>query len=224
MEFNMTNESNQTPLFDQQPPTAPKSIIAAGLNKFKAQPRKRQVGIVAVGLIAFSGLANAAGGAEESSAANPGNTVVTAPITSTPAPRVTVEPVRPEPSATTEPVVEEEDVTEPVAEEVEAEEAAPEEEAVAEPEPPVTSNGISPEFQAAMDSYEEFFDEYVAHMRRFNANPSDLSLLTGLTNMMTRYTDTMDKLDRLENNLSGAELDYYLTVMTRINRNLLSVL
>jgi len=84
--------------------------------------------------------------------------------------------------------------------------------------------GISPEFKAAMDAYEEFFDEYVAFMKRFQANPSDLNLLTNSVSMISRYGETMSKLEGLRSDLSGAELTYYLEVMTRINQNLLSIL
>ena len=53
------------------------------------------------------------------------------------------------------------------------EETEPEEEQEPEDEPEDEQNesaedGISPEFKAAMDSYEEFFDEYVAFMEKYS--------------------------------------------------------
>ncbi len=66
--------------------------------------------------------------------------------------------------------------------------------------PPATTEGakeneadntINAEFKAAMDSYEAFFDEYVAIMKKYKDNPMDMSILADYTNYMGQYVDMM---------------------------------
>lgn len=38
-------------------------------------------------------------------------------------------------------------------------------------------DGLRPEFKEAMDSYEAFYDEYCAFMKKYMKNPTDLKLL-----------------------------------------------
>ena len=48
-----------------------------------------------------------------------------------------------------------------------------------EPEKDNADKGdLDPNFKAAMDSYEEFMDEYVAFMKKYKDNPNDLGILT----------------------------------------------
>ena len=80
----------------------------------------------------------------------------------------------------------------------------------------------SADFQAAMDSYEDFFDEYVAFMKSYNS--SDVSMLVRYTSLLTQYQETMEKMDAIdENSLSTADQAYYITVHSRITQKLLSV-
>lgn len=82
---------------------------------------------------------------------------------------------------------------------------------------------ISPEFKAAMDSYEAFFDEYAAFLQDFSDNPGDLSLLTKYIDYIDRYTETMEALEEIDDDeLTTAELSYYIEVMGRIQQTLLS--
>ena len=75
-----------------------------------------------------------------------------------------------------------------------------------------------------MDSYEEFFDEYVAIMRKYKENPADLSILTDYSNYMSQYADMMQKLEKWENeDLNAAETAYYIDVQARISKKLLEV-
>lgn len=86
------------------------------------------------------------------------------------------------------------------------------------------STDINPDFKAAMDSYEEFFDEYVAIMRKYKENPADLSILTDYSNYMSQYADMMQKLEKWENeDLNAAETAYYIDVQARISKKLLEV-
>lgn len=87
-----------------------------------------------------------------------------------------------------------------------------------------TSSGIRQEFKEAMDSYEEFFDEYIAFMKKFESDAS-LSMLTDYANYMSKCEDTMSKLDAInEDELTPEELSYYTEVMLRINQKILGVL
>lgn len=83
-------------------------------------------------------------------------------------------------------------------------------------------NGMRPEFKAAMDSYEAFFDEYCEFMEKYSKNPSDLSILTDYTSFMSKYTDYMEKLEKWESeDMNDAELKYYTEVTLRIEKKLL---
>ena len=84
--------------------------------------------------------------------------------------------------------------------------------------------GIRPEFKEAMDSYEAFFDEYVAIMKKYKANPTDLSILTDYATYMGQYADMMQKFEAWENeDLNKEELAYYIDVQARITKKLLEV-
>lgn len=82
------------------------------------------------------------------------------------------------------------------------------------------SDKLSPEFKEAMDSYEAFFDEYYAFMKKFkNAkNPSDL--LSDYNDYVARYSEMMEKMTALKEELSSDELAYYLEVSARITKKL----
>ena len=85
-------------------------------------------------------------------------------------------------------------------------------------------NGMRPEFKAAMDSYEDFFDEYCEFMKNFKANPSDFELLNAYADFMDEYADYMEKLDEWEGeDMNEAELKYYTEVTLRIEKKLLEV-
>ena len=144
---------------------------------------------------------------------------VSAPVvvTETAAPRSTPKPgpkSTPKPMAKTEPAA---GPTEAPAEE-EAEADAGEE----TPEPTPEPAGVTPEFKAAMDSYEAFFDEYCAFMKSMSEDPTDFNFLLQYADMMARYADTMEKLDEIdEDELSPADAAYYIEVMARIELKLL---
>ena len=46
--------------------------------------------------------------------------------------------------------------------------------------------GIRPEFKAAMDSYEEFYDSYCEFLRKYKENPTDYTLLAEYADMLTK--------------------------------------
>ena len=87
-----------------------------------------------------------------------------------------------------------------------------------------TTDDIDPDFKAAMDSYEAFFDEYVAIMKKYKANPTDLSILTDYATYMSQYADMIQKLEEWESkDLNTAEAAYYVDVQARITKKLLEV-
>ena len=88
----------------------------------------------------------------------------------------------------------------------------------------VNNDEIDSSFKAAMDSYEAFFDEYVVFMKKYEESDDPTSLLTEYSTYMTKYADTMEKIDTIdENELNDAELQYYTEVNLRISQKLLEV-
>ena len=82
--------------------------------------------------------------------------------------------------------------------------------------------GVSPEFKASMDSYEAFFDEYIDFMKAMSEDPSNMTMLLRYTAMMAQYSETMEKLDAIdESKLSPADDAYYIEVMARIEVKLM---
>ena len=117
-----------------------------------------------------------------------------------------------------------EETPEPVAETTP--EPTPEPTAEPTPEPtPEPAAGMRPEFKEAMDSYEAFYDEYCAFMKKYQANPADLSLLAEYANMMSKLTEMDEKFDAWEDgDLNDEELKYYMEVQTRVTQKMLEVL
>lgn len=88
----------------------------------------------------------------------------------------------------------------------------------------VPMSGIRPEFKKAMDSYEVFFDEYIAFMERYKNSNNSMDMLTDYTNYMSKYTETMTALSQInDGTLSTEELAYYAEVSSRITQKLLMV-
>lgn len=85
--------------------------------------------------------------------------------------------------------------------------------------------GVSKEFKEAMDSYEKFFDEYVAFMKKYKeSNGTDVSLLADYSRYMNQYAETMKKFeDMKDDDMNTAETAYYIEVQNRINQKLLEV-
>lgn len=80
------------------------------------------------------------------------------------------------------------------------------------------------DFKAAMDSYETFFDKYVEFMNTYQNDGQPVSMLADYLDMMQQYSDTMAKLDAIdENTLTPEQNQYYLEVLGRITQKLASV-
>ena len=86
------------------------------------------------------------------------------------------------------------------------------------------SGGLRSNFKTAMDSYEKFFDEYVAIMKKYANNPTDTSILADYSKYMGKYAQMMSDFEKWESeDMNDAELAYYLEVQGRITKKLLEV-
>lgn len=85
-------------------------------------------------------------------------------------------------------------------------------------------DGMHRDFKEAMDSYEEFFDEYVAFMKKYKNSDNPMSMFSDYTKFMSQYSETMQKLDEWKSkDLNTKEAAYLLDVTNRINKKLLEV-
>lgn len=83
---------------------------------------------------------------------------------------------------------------------------------------------VNPEFKEMLDSYESFIDEYIAFMKNYNSSDNQLAMLNDYLKFMEKYMDIMSKLDAINrDDLSGADLAYYIEVTARIAQKLLSL-
>lgn len=104
-------------------------------------------------------------------------------------------------------------------------ESAKETDSEGESAPAESSNlpagGIRREFKEALDSYEAFFDEYIAFMEKYANSDNAIGMLTDYLAYMERYAETMEKLDALDDSeMSTEEALYYMEVQTRITQKL----
>lgn len=88
---------------------------------------------------------------------------------------------------------------------------------------PVAEDGIRPEFKEAMDSYEAFFDEYLAFMEKYEDAEDTLGMLTDYAAYMAKYAEMTAALEALdEEELSTEEALYYTKVTARISQKLIA--
>jgi hypothetical protein len=86
----------------------------------------------------------------------------------------------------------------------------------------INDSDIDPDFQAAMDSYEVFMDEYVAFMKKYNENPNDLALLADYADYMSKYADFVEDFDAWQDkDMNAQETAYYIDVQARVSKKLL---
>lgn len=86
-------------------------------------------------------------------------------------------------------------------------------------------SAIRPEFKAAMDAYEEFYDEYCDLMSQYTKNPTDFSLLTKYGNMLSKMTEIDAAFEKWNDaDMTTAEAAYYLEVNGRVLQKLAKVM
>ena len=91
--------------------------------------------------------------------------------------------------------------------------------------PAPAQSEIRPEVKEFLDAYEACMDEYVAFMQKYaSADPADtLSMLGDYYSILARYNDFAEKIDAVdEDELTSAELAYYIEVTSRVSMKLLS--
>ena len=84
---------------------------------------------------------------------------------------------------------------------------------------------VDPDLKAFLDSYEDFVDDYVAFMKKYTENPTDLSLLGDYSKFLQNYSDFASKVEKVDtSNMSTDDYNYYIEVTTRCSQKLLNVL
>ena len=86
----------------------------------------------------------------------------------------------------------------------------------------VDESVIRPEIKQAIDSYESFIEEYCQIIEIYNqSGGADLSVLTKYASMMAKYSEMESQMEKLEEDLTDAELMYYSEVILRCNNRIL---
>jgi Flp pilus assembly protein TadD len=78
----------------------------------------------------------------------------------------------------------------------------------------------SSNYKDTLKEYEKFVDDYVALMKKYKTNPSDPSILSDYTSMMTDYSEWTNKINDIKGDFDSEDLK----TLTRINEKLASVL
>lgn len=87
------------------------------------------------------------------------------------------------------------------------------------------ADGIRPEFKEAMDAYVKFFDDYCDFCVKFSQSKDDPSMMMDYLTWMTDYSETMEKIDEIdEESLTPAEDAYYLEATLRIEKKCLEAM
>ena len=90
-----------------------------------------------------------------------------------------------------------------------------------EPQKENDSNVIRPEIKESIDAYEAFIDEYVAFMEKYDEADNSTAMMMDYLNMIDKLEKLDEKMNAMEEDLTDAEEDYYLEVMTRCSAKLL---
>ncbi len=121
------------------------------------------------------------------------------------------------------------DIIEEIISNVQSQEDLPEEtiEETIEPtqeepiEETVSEDAIRPEIKESIDAYEEFIDEYIAFMEKYEeSDGSDLGMLMEYMTFISDLEEYLEKMDALEKDLTDAETWYFIEVMNRCNEKL----
>ena len=83
---------------------------------------------------------------------------------------------------------------------------------------------LSEDFKKTMDDYEAWFDHYCEVMKKYQENPSDMELLSEMSDLMVEETTMLEQMENMdESEMNSAELAYYIEVTARIEKKLLEV-
>ena len=77
-----------------------------------------------------------------------------------------------------------------------------------------------------LKEYDEWADDYVAFMKKYKANPADISLLSDYSKLMSEYSSWTNKLAEIENDksLTEAQMEEIVTEYNRITLKLTQAL
>jgi len=85
-------------------------------------------------------------------------------------------------------------------------------------------DGMRPEFKEAMDSYEEFYEEYCEVLKQYMEDPTDVAVLTQYSDLMQQSIEMAEKFEEWDNGeLNTEELKYYVEVNGRVTQMLVEV-
>lgn len=86
-------------------------------------------------------------------------------------------------------------------------------------------DGMRPEFKEAMDTYEDFMNEYCEFMEKYAASDrTDLGLLADYADYMSKYADMAEAFEEWKgDDMNAKETAYYIEVQARITKKLLEV-
>ena len=83
---------------------------------------------------------------------------------------------------------------------------------------------LSPDFKKTMDDDEAWFDHYCDVMKKYQENPSDLELISEMTDLLNEETTMLEQMENMDQSeMNSAELAYYIEVTARIEKKLLEV-
>ena len=92
------------------------------------------------------------------------------------------------------------------------------------PSTTANSGSIGADFKAAMDAYEKFMNDYVDFMKKYKANPTDMTLIQDYTDFLSDYGKFTQEFSTWKSkDLNAAELQYYTEVQSRVSKKLLEV-
>lgn len=87
------------------------------------------------------------------------------------------------------------------------------------------TSGIDPDFKAAMDAYEAFYDEYCDILQKYSKNPTDMTLLLEYSKLMAKAVEMDEAFAKWESeDLNSEELKYYLEVNNRVMQKMVDVM
>lgn len=85
-------------------------------------------------------------------------------------------------------------------------------------------DGMRVSFKEAMDSYEAFYDEYVAFMQKYNDSDNTLAMLPDYLKLVAQAEEANKKIDEWDDGtMNDTELKYYIEVTSRISQKLIDI-
>lgn len=125
-----------------------------------------------------------------------------------------------EPESESEPISIPEIESEPESVSIAEPESVPEPVSIPEPE----SDVITVDWKTFLAEYEAWVDDYMALVEKYNADPTDITLITDYTEMLQEMTEWADKADQITIDIASdaTALAEYTVVMARIVEKLSS--